>query len=118
MPLVIWFIIGLVVIIALLQRFLRYVYDYEVKCDRVRVLLFRLFPVMIIRISNIGEIRECSPTELWKPTFALKFGNRLWARCVLIRKRRGLIRSIVITPSNPNGFVENIKEIQREQAHI
>ncbi|MBF6570177.1 MAG: hypothetical protein IVW54_15005 [Candidatus Binataceae bacterium] len=103
---------------ALAQLFLRDVYDYDIEDAKVRVLLFRLVPVMTIRISNIRDISECSPTELWKPTFALKFGNRVWARCVLIRKRRGLIRSVVITLGNPHEFAEQIKEIQRKQADI
>ena len=110
------FVIFVAVMMAFGQLFLRYVYDYDIGDAKVRVLLFRLVPVMTIRISNIRDITECSPMELWKPTFALKFGNRVWARCVLIRKKRGLIRSIVITPGNPREFVERIKEIQREQA--
>jgi type IV secretory pathway VirB6-like protein len=115
------FVTGLVIVgiatIVLLQLFLRYIYDYEIKGDQVRVLLFRVVPVMTIAISNIREIKECPPIELWKPTFVLKFGNRLWGDCVLIRKNRGLLRSVVITPDNAHEFVEHVKEIEGKEQH-
>ena len=101
--------------IALLQTCLRYVYNYDVRGDHVRVVLFRRIPLMVIRISNIREIKEAPPIELWKPTCALKFGNRLWGACVLICKKRGLIRRIVITPDNPHAFVEQVNRIEQEQ---
>jgi hypothetical protein len=98
-----------------LHAFMRYVYNYDVKGDRVRVVLFRLIPWMTIRIADIREVEECYPLELWKLTPVLKFGNRLWGDCVLIRKKRGLIRSIVITPDNAHEFVEQVREIERQQ---
>ncbi len=113
------FIIGFAIVgtatIALLQTCLRYVYNYDIKGDCVRVVLFRLVPLMTIRISDIREIKESPPIELWKPTPALKFGNRLWGACVLIHKKRGLIRRVVITPDNAYEFVEQVKRIERER---
>jgi hypothetical protein len=114
------FIVGLTVVgtvtIVLFQTCLRYVYSYDIKDDNVRIVLFRLVPLMTIRISNIREIKESPPMELWKPTFALKFGNRLWGECVVICKKRGFIRRIVITPDNAREFVEDVKQA-REQEH-
>jgi hypothetical protein len=112
---VIVFIPFAIAMFVLSQMFLRYVYNYDVKGDRVRVVLFRLIPCMTIRITDIREIEERSPLELWKLTPVLKFGNRLWGDCVLIQKKRGLIRSIVITPDNAHEFVERIREIERQQ---
>lgn len=66
---------------------------------------------MTIRASEIREVREAPPTELWKPTLALKFGNRLWGGCVVISKRRGLMRRIVLTPDNPHEFAECVGRI-------
>jgi len=68
---------------------------------------------MTIAISNIREIRECPPIELWKPTLVLKFGNRLWGDCVVIQKKSGLFRSVIITPDNPEEFIKSVQEAKQ-----
>ena len=110
-------IVTIPVLLLFLHLFMRYVYNYDVEGDRVRVVLLRFIPVMTIKIANIGEIEERSPVELWKLTPVLKFGNRLWGDCVLIQKKRGLVRSVVITPDNAHEFVERVKEIERKVKH-
>jgi hypothetical protein len=100
--------------LTLFQVCFRYVYGYDITRDQVRIMLFESVPLMRIRIADILEISERSHTELWKLTLALKFGNRLWGKCVLIRKKNGLIRSIVITPDDAHAFVERVRAITRE----
>lgn len=113
------FILGFAVVgaitIVLLQVCLRYVYSYDIRDGDIRIVLFRFVPLMKIRISNVQEIKERPPMELWKPTVALKFGNRLWGACVLICKKRGFIRRIVITPDNAHEFVERVRQAERER---
>jgi hypothetical protein len=112
------FVFGIVtvpVLVLFLHLFTRYVYNYDVKGDRVRVVLFRLIPIMTIKIGNIKKIEECSPAELWKLTPVLKFGNRLWGGCVLIQKKRGLVRALVITPDDAHEFVEHVKQISLKE---
>ena len=91
---------------------LRYIYDYEIEGDRIAVKLFSAIPVMRIRINDILEIRGCSFRELLMPSFALRLGNRVWGKGVVIRKKRGLFRTVIMTPDNPAGFIEEIRRIQ------
>ena len=49
--------------IALLQTCLRYVYNYDVRGDHVRVVLFRRIPLMVIRISNIRDKETLPPIK-------------------------------------------------------
>jgi len=100
---------------ALAQLFLRYVYGYDIRDGRVRFLLFRSVPLFGIPISEIWEVRECSGRDLWKPGFALRFGNRLWGNCVMIQKKSGLFRSVIITPDNAQEFIERIQEAKRRE---
>ena len=98
---------------ALAQLFLRYVYGYDIKGGHIRFLLFRSVPLFGIRISEIREIRECSGGGLWKPSLALRFGNRLWGDCVVIQKKSGLFRSVIITPDNPEEFIKSVQEAKQ-----
>jgi hypothetical protein len=91
---------------------LRYIYNYKIEGDRIAVKLFSTMTVMRIRIDDILEIRQCSSRELLMPSFALRLGNRLWGEAVVIRKRRGLFRAIIMTPDNAAGFVEEVRRIQ------
>jgi len=115
---IVFSIVTIPVVLLFLHLCMRYGYNYDVEGDRVRVVLFRFIPVMTIKIANIREIEKRSAAELWKPTPSLKFGNRLWGDTVLIQKKRGFIRSIVITSDNANEFVEHVKEIERKVQQV
>jgi hypothetical protein len=91
---------------------LRYIYDYEIEGDRIAVKLFSTISVMRIRINDILEIRECSFKELLMPSFALRLGNRRWGQSIMIRKRRGLCRTVIMAPDNAAEFIEEVRRIQ------
>ena len=100
------FLVGL----ALLP--MRYLYNYKIEGDGIAVKLFSAITVMRMRISDILEIRQCSFKELLMPSFAFRLGNRLWGETVMIRKRRGLFRTIIMTPDNAAGFIEEVRRMQ------
>jgi hypothetical protein len=62
--------------------------------------------------SDIIEIRKISLKEalLANEFSTLRFGNRIWGGIVLIRKANGLFKTIVITPDNPEMFINNVNQ--------
>jgi hypothetical protein len=114
------FVIGAVVVVALTVMFAhishRYVYGYDIKNYRIRLLLFNLVPLLEIPIADIQEVRVCSAKDLWRPSFAFRCGNRMWGECVLIQKKSGFVRTIIITPDNSAEFIERVKTIQTNQS--
>ena len=98
---------------VLAQLLLRYVYGYDIRGGRIRFLLFGSIPLFGIPISEVREVRECSGKDLWKPGFALRFGNRLWGDSVVIQKRSGLFRSVIITPDDTREFIKAVQEAKQ-----
>ena len=97
------------------QFALRYVYSYEVEGREIRILLFSVIPVIRIPISNVAEVILPSPRHYWlNPWYALRLGNRIFGGAVLIRRRRGLIKSIIITPNDPARFIEQCNSAKQE----
>jgi hypothetical protein len=84
-------------------------YGYRVSDSGIWVVVLHLLPVYRISFHNIKEIRRSAPGELG-PTkvFLLRLGNRIWGEPVLIRKR-GLFRSVVITPDKPDEFIATVQ---------
>ena len=99
---------GLALIGALLS--LRFIYDYRVGNQAVGVVLFRVVPVYRLPFEQIEQIGKTS----WKQlgiggVGALRFDNRFTGQRVLIQKRTGLIRRVVITPDQPDEFISQVE---------
>jgi hypothetical protein len=75
-------------------------------------------PSSTIKISDIQDIRVASPIEQYKPRLLngrVNKASRLWGGCVVITKKQGYFKTIVITPDDPAEFVKRVKQIQQEQ---
>ncbi len=91
-------------------------HDYRLTDSSIEIVLFRQIPVRRISMRDIAEVRVVS----WKETtpfsqplsmyFAERWGNRLWGPMVLIRKKKGLSRRLIITPKDPQAFIRLIEE--------
>jgi hypothetical protein len=108
-------VVGSVGTALLIQFVLRYIYTYDIYDERVRVLLFSVVPIFWVPISEIREAKYFYAHFFLRPFWALRFGNRLWGEGVILRKRRGLIRSIIITPEDARSFIEEIGRIQARE---
>ena len=66
---------------------------------------------MRVRFRDVTEIRKITYKEaiLRLSPLTLHFGNRLWGDIVLIKKSKGLNRSLVITPDNAERFIDDVK---------
>jgi hypothetical protein len=94
-----------------------------VRDGSVYIVLFGAITLKRIRVDNIAEVREVpwSYTDIQVPArdalFALRAGNRLSGRILLLRQRKYLIRKIVlITPDNLDDFLAAIKSEMKRLA--
>jgi hypothetical protein len=94
---------------------LRFIYNYRFTGSAVEVVLFHAIPVYRIPVANIKWCRKASWRELGLGGLTLRLGNRLVSRCVLIEKRTGWLRHIVITPSDPDGFTRLVNGARRSR---
>ena len=105
-------IVSVVLIITVITAFQflgRYLYNYRLTEKSVQVVLFGSLPLFSIQYKNIKSAQNVALTEtLWPNLFILRFGNRIFGGVVLIKKNNGLVRSILITPDDPEEFTNSI----------
>ena len=91
------------------QRLARFVITYRLTD---RALSISIFGVAVLRIAytDIVEVRRVGALESLVPSTATRFGNRIFGEILLIRKSRGLIRKIMVTPDEPTAFARGISE--------
>jgi len=109
---IICFFILLVLTILAFHYTARHIYDYQIKEQSICVLLFRRIPLINIPINDISEIQKLLYKEVFlrKGTLmALSLGNRMWGDVILIRKKNGIVRTILITPDNADWFIQQVK---------
>jgi hypothetical protein len=94
---------------------LRFVYGYRLKNGNIQVTLFHVLPIYRIRIEDIETIRKASAwRELGLFDSTLRMGNRLFGDAVLIGKRKGVVRRVVITPPDANAFVSQVLALRSQ----
>lgn len=97
---------------------LRYVFQYEVEKDALRIKLFGFIPVRRVRLDDVDEIALIT----WRETVPLSKGFRFpfliaerWPsyvfqkRGVYLRKKTGVIRFLILSPKDPQGFVRKLR---------
>ena len=99
----------LIVAISVLQFAGPYLYQYRLGDQRFEVKLFGLVPILILYFSDISEARVLSGSPLFNPFAGVSFPNRVFAaRPVQIRRKKGVLRSVILTPDQPESFVAEI----------
>ena len=83
--------------------------SYRITSDSVEIRLFRKWRVWHASFQEIRDIRRIS---FWESMFnsSLHFMSRPFSRYVLIERHRGVFRSVLITPDEPEEFVKSVKE--------
>ncbi len=104
------FLLAVVVTGSAFQLFARYLYNYKLTDDSIQLIALGAVPVMRIRFADISDVREVSFGQTLKSgPFTLRLGNRIIGGFVLVRKRKGLIRSVVLTPDDVPDFLRQIE---------
>jgi hypothetical protein len=86
---------------------------YRITDTSIQFILFGNLPVWTSSFDDILEIRSISFSRmLIAPSLHLM--NRPFAQYVLVRKRRGIFRTVVITPDDAGKFV---KLVQQKTGH-
>jgi hypothetical protein len=80
----------------------------------MRLIDYRLAPTEV-QITVFGfVVRKFAYADIEDVLMGSRSGGENWARrfsgYVTIRRKRGLFRSVVITPDDPEGFVMQLKE--------
>jgi len=92
----------------------RYLMTYKVDKEKIGIKLFWVIPYFRISIQNIDCLEVVSVWEATIRTFGGLYAQPHLvstlgvSRVVLIRKKRGLFKYAVLTPKNPDQFVEDI----------
>jgi hypothetical protein len=102
-------------LIAYLYSF-RYLFQYSLENDTIRVQLFGTITLRKIRIAEIDEAamvdwKQMMPfSSSFKPSllFSERWGGYEIGRGIALKKHSGVIRTIIISPKDPEKFVELI----------
>jgi hypothetical protein len=94
---------------------LRFIYEYRIRDNGIEFVIFGTISVYRVSVNNIESAEKISRRQLGIGGFTLRLGNRFMSTCVLIRKRRGPIRKIVITPADPDKFVGRVTALIQQE---
>lgn len=97
-------------VFGMFHVFGRYFMTYRLSDTHLRII--GVFAFVSIAYKDITDIAVVPPGTLWRVLLSfdmLRLGNRLWGRAVLIKRRSGLFRQLIITPDSADEFVAQIK---------
>jgi hypothetical protein len=103
------FVIVVLVAFQTLGRYILMTYRFTDKGLRIT----GIFTFLFIPYEEILEIKLLSSKEIWKLIFSfniLRLGNRLWGTGVLIKRKSGFFKNLIISPKDPEMFVVEIKK--------
>ncbi len=117
-------LLGLVILLALYLYSFRYILRYSLQDGILRIRLFGSVTVRKIPLSEIEDAQVISWKEVipgsrsFRPDFlfAERWGGYMIGKGVGIKKHTGLIRRVIISPEDPEGFAERIKAQLRNRA--
>ncbi|ULA63921.1 MAG: hypothetical protein LZF86_110621 [Nitrospira sp.] len=99
--------------------FMHRVYVHEVTKDVIRVRLFGLVTLRKVLLKEIESIEVVRRLELPDPTVlfhAEQWPGRPFAKeGILVRKRTGISRTLLMSPDNPNNFVLQVNKFRNSQ---
>jgi hypothetical protein len=107
-----------VIVVCWFQLFGELVYDYRLEQESVRFILFRFIPVWRIPYSEIADISPASRLSLLSRRYFPPFGfmNKPAGQLVVIKRNRGILRNVFITPRTPAEFVAAVRAAAAAQS--
>jgi hypothetical protein len=87
----------------------RVLFGYHLTRTQIQLRLLHILPLYWVNLSDIEVIRVCRSSE-WPPDFTtLRLGNRMTRQGVVIEKKRGFFRRIVLSPGDCAAFVIKVE---------
>lgn len=103
-------IIFVTVSILYAQYIVKYIYNYRIKNNEIQIVLFNKIPLKRIHYKDIECIIKMDQQY---PSLnmigAQAWGNRIWGDFVLIKRYKGILKQIIITPDKADDFIEEVK---------
>jgi hypothetical protein len=87
---------------------LRLFWDFRVTDRGVEEYVLGFLRVRTIPFDEIDGVRLMTRADLFPLKPRRSAGNRIGSRGVLLTKRRGLLKTIALTPADPTGFVDSV----------
>jgi len=87
----------------LLPRVLR----YRLTEDGVEMVLCGFFPMFYLPYEDIEDAHKASATEV---IFSTKVINRVWGQFVILSRKTGLRRAILVSPDDVESFLRELRE--------
>jgi hypothetical protein len=87
-------------------------YGYKIGEDGIEFTLFGFVLFRLIAFSSISDIsieKALALRPRFNPFTTLRLGNAFRLRMVVVLCHSGWIRTILLTPENPEEFVANVK---------
>lgn len=100
-------VVAVLVVVAAIAA-LPWLYDCRVHEQNIEIVLFRKLPIYRLRMTNIATVAKLTRKELaikGAQGGTLGLGNRPFGEFVLVTKRKGPFRRIVLTPADADAFV-------------
>ena len=101
-----------IIVIYLRQIIGRYIIVYKIKKDGISISYFGIFPIMKVKYNNIKNIYKTSLNMNISNILSITIVNRISKEPVIIEKKKAfvLFRTIIISPDNPDQFIEKVLE--------
>ena len=84
---------------------LPYLWDFKVTEQGVEEYVLHAFRIRTIRFDQISDVRLMKREDWFSVRPRQYAGNRIRSKSVLLTKKTGILKSIALTPADPEGFV-------------
>jgi hypothetical protein len=89
----------------------RRIYSYAVTPTHFEVRLFGRLRIYRIALSDIGDVTfwRISPADIAASFTTLRLGNRVFGTAVVIKRRGGFPRCVIVTPDDPARMLSELR---------
>lgn len=97
--------------------FMGTIFHHKIDNDAIRIRFMGLITLRKVDLNDIESIEVVNALELPDPTimfYAEKWPGKFGKEGVLIHKRSGLSRVLLMSPENPREFVESVNRLREE----
>jgi hypothetical protein len=108
-------VIWIIAVVLFAQFGLRFLITYKITSNAIDVVLcgvvrLKRIPFADITSVEIVSFRDLNPLVNVRSILAVRLGNKLFGKGVLVTQKSGLFRLSVLTPDNPDEFVRGARD--------
>ena len=105
------FMLALLVAVALFEFGARRIYSYALTPAHFEVRLLGRFPIYRVDRNTITSVCDwhCTLADAGAMFTTLRLGNRIFGRAIVIERRAGFPRRLIVTPDDPAAVCSAIR---------